>query len=383
MLCTPRGAAFRAPALRKSPRPCCYGAKLSEKIPLVLAACNTLASSAVRARALTRRAARLRRVIDPDRRHAPAVRSLRSDALFCIHSFLGCLLHAAPTPPTRRHDAVAMGGGTRTVFAAALLCAAAAAADNATHTIVATVLNAKYVPLFELWHPRFAAATDATVELVVACLDDEAVAAVRRVDGNARTLEATGGAHDVAAARLAKVNTVLRLVREEAAGARRPVIYSDVDAFWLESPLSRLRRIDAALAFSRDGVATAAGFDARRGFALCAGFFVARPTDEAAAWLDAWRHKGRGGRNSDQVAANELYDEGVGIIADDVVDRCPRAAAPLVWHPYSPARIPGKVDWWGRVLAKVASGDGAAFAGVRCSWAGRHKGRNRRPGGGA
>ena len=41
---------------------------------------------------------------------------------------------------------------------AALLCAAAAAADNATHTIVATVLNDKYAPLFELWHPRFAAA---------------------------------------------------------------------------------------------------------------------------------------------------------------------------------------------------------------------------------
>ena len=274
-----------------------------------------------------------------------------------------------------------MGGGTRAVFAAALLCAAAAA-DNATHTIVATVLNAKYVPLFELWHPLYAAATDARVELVVACLDDEAAAAVRRVDRRARTISTTGGAHDVAAARLAKVLTVLRLVREEAAGARRPVIYSDVDAFWLQSPLSRLRRIDAALAFSRDGVATAAGFDGKRGFALCAGFFVARPTAEAAAWLDAWRLKGRGGRNSDQVAANELYDEGVGIIDDAVVDRCPRAAAPAVWHPYSPARIPGKVAFWGRVLAKVASGDGAAFAGVRCSWGGRHKGRNRRAGGG-
>ena len=273
-----------------------------------------------------------------------------------------------------------MGGSTRAVFAAALLWAAAVAADNATHTIVATVLNAKYVPLFELWHPRFAAATDARVELVVACLDDEAVAAVRRVDGNARTISTTGGAHDVAAARLAKVHTVLRLVREEAAGARRPVIYSDVDAFWLASPLSRLRRVDAALAFSRDGVATAAGFDGKRGFALCAGFFVARPTAEAAAWLDAWRHKGRGGRNSDQVAANELYDEGVGVIADAVVDRCPRGAAPLVWHPYSPARIPGKVEFWGRVLAKIDRGE-AAFAGVRCSWGGRHKGRNRRAGG--
>ena len=268
------------------------------------------------------------------------------------------------------------------VTGAALLCAAATAADNATHTIVATVLNAKYVPLFELWHPRFAAATDATVELVVACLDDEAVAAVRRLDTRARTLEATGGAHDVAAARLAKVHTVLRLVREEAAGARRPVIYSDVDAFWLQSPLSRLRRIDAALAFSRDGVATAAGFDGTRGFALCAGFFVARPTAEAAAWLDAWRLKGRGGRNSDQVAANDLYDASVGIIADAVVDRCPRGAAPAVWHPYSPARVAGKVDWWGKVLAKIESGDGAAFAGVRCSWGGRHKGRNRRAGGG-
>ena len=265
---------------------------------------------------------------------------------------------------------------------AALLCAAAAAADNATHTIVATVLNDKYAPLFELWHPRFAAATDATTELVVACLDDEAVAAVRRLDTRARTLDATGGAHDVAAARLAKVLTVLRLVREEAVGSKRPVVYSDVDAFWLKSPLSHLRRIDAALAFSRDGVATAAGFDGKRGFALCAGFFVARPTAEAAAWLDAWRLKGRGGRSSDQVAANELYDEGVGIIADAVVDRCPRGAVPAVWHPYSPARVAGKVDWWGKVLAKVASGDGAAFAGVRCSWGGRHKGRNRRAGGG-
>ena len=257
----------------------------------------------------------------------------------------------------------------------------AAAADNATHAIVATVLNAKYVPLFELWHPRFAAATDATVELVVACLDDEAVAAVRRVDGNARTISTTGGAHDVAAARLAKVHTVSRLVREEAAGSKRPVIYSDVDAFWLQSPLSRLRRIDAALAFSRDGVATAAGFDARRGFALCAGFFVARPTAEAAAWLDAWRQRGRGGRNSDQVAANELYGESVGIIADEVVGRCPRGAVPAVWHPYSPAQVAGKVIFWGRVLAKIASGDGDAFAGVRCSWGGRHKGRNRRTGG--
>ena len=264
---------------------------------------------------------------------------------------------------------------------AALLCAAAAAADNATHTIVATVLNDKYAPLFELWHPHFAAATDATTELVVACLDDEAVAAVRRLDTRARTLEATGGAHDVAAARLAKVHTVLRLVREEAAGSKRPVIYSDVDAFWLNSPLSHLHRIEAPLAFSRDGVATAAGFDAARGFALCAGFFVARPTAEAAAWLDAWRHKGRGGRNSDQVAANELFDERVGIIADAVVDRCPRGAAPAVWHPYSPARVAGKVAFWGRVLAKIASGDGDAFAGVRCSWGGRHKGRNRRAGG--
>ena len=90
------------------------------------------------------------------------MRPLPSDALFCIHhNFLGCRLHAAPTPPTRRHDAVAMRGGIRAVFAAALLWAAAAAADNATHTLVATVLNGKYVPLFELWQPRFAAATDA------------------------------------------------------------------------------------------------------------------------------------------------------------------------------------------------------------------------------
>ena len=109
---------------------------------------------------------------------------------------------------------------------------------------------------------------------------------------------------------------------------------------------------------------------------------VARPSEAAAAWLDAWRQRGRGGRTSDQVAANELYGEGVGIIADAVVDRCPRAAVPAVWHPYSPARVAGKVDWWGKVLAKVASGDGAAFAGVRCSWGGRHKGRNRRAGGG-
>ena len=267
------------------------------------------------------------------------------------------------------------------VTGAALLWAAAA--DNATHALVATVLNAKYVPLFELWHPRFAAATDASVELVVACLDDEAVAAVRRVDRRARTIDvAAREGHDVAAARLAKVTTVLRLVREEAAGARRPVVYSDVDAFWLTSPLPRLRRIDAALAFSRDGVATAAGFDGKRGFALCAGFFVARPTAEAAAWLDAWRHKGRGGRNSDQVAANELYGESVGIIADEVVGRCPRGAVPAVWHPYSPAQVAGKVIFWGRVLAKIASGDGDAFAGVRCSWGGRHKGRNRRAGGG-
>ena len=215
----------------------------------------------------------------------------------------------------------------------------------------------------------------------MACLDGAAVSAVRRLDTRARTLDATGGAHDVAAARLAKVLTVLRLVREEAAGARRPVIYSDVDAFWLKSPLLHLRRIEAPLAFSRDGVATAAGFGAQRGFALCAGFFVARPTEAAASLLDAWRLKGRGGRSSDQVAANELYDEGVGIIADAVVDRCPRGAVPAVWHPYSPAQISGKVFFWGRVLAKLASGDGDAFAGVRCSWGGRHKGRNRRAGG--
>ena len=266
---------------------------------------------------------------------------------------------------------------------AALLCVAAAAADNATHAVVATVLNAKYAPLFELWQPRFAAATDARVELVVACLDDEAVAAVRRLDTRARTLEATGGAHDVAAARLAKVHTVLRLVREEAAGARRPVIYSDVDAFWLKSPLSRLRRIKEPLAFSRDGVATAAGFDGKRGFALCAGFFVARPTAEAAAWLDAWRLKGRGGRSSDQVAANELYGEGVGVIADDVVDRCPKTA-PLVWHPYSPARIPGKVAFWGRVLARSRAATGTRSPGSGARGAGGTKDGtgDRRPGGG-
>ena len=63
---------------------------------------------------------------------------------------MGCLPHAAPTPPARRSYAVAMGKNNRAVAGAALLCAAAAAADNATHTIVATVLNAKYVPLFEL-----------------------------------------------------------------------------------------------------------------------------------------------------------------------------------------------------------------------------------------
>ena len=161
-------------------------------------------------------------------------------------------------------------------------------------------------------------------------------------------------------------------MREEAAGARRPVIYSDVDAFWLKSPLSRLRRIDAALAFSRDGVATAAGFDGKRGFALCAGFFVARPTDEAAAWLDAWRHKGRGGRTSDQVAANDLYDEGVGIIADDVVDRCPRGAAPgRVASTLAGARIgqglaPSGAGSWRRSRAATGTrspGSGARGAG--------------------
>ena len=119
-------------------------------------------------------------------------------------------------------------------------------------------------------------------------------------------------------------------------------------------------------------MATAAGFDGKRGFALCAGFFVARPTEAAAAWLDAWRHKGRGGRNSDQVAANKLYDEGVGIIADAVVDRCPRGAVPAVWHPYSPARVAGKGFWtsgagsWRRLRAATgprSPGSGARGAG--------------------
>ena len=110
-------------------------------------------------------------------------------------------------------------------------------------------------------------------------------------------------------------------------------------------------------------MATAAGFDGKRGFALCAGFFVARPTEDAVSWLDAWRLKGRGGRSSDQVAANELYDEGVGIIADAVVDRCPRGAAPAVWHPYHGANIGASPG--GRVPA-IASGDGRSpGSGVR------------------
>ena len=65
---------------------------------------------------------------------------------------------------------------------AALLVTAVAAADNTTHTVVATVLNERYIPLFELWHPYYSAATDSRVELVVAYLDPSAVAAVRRLN---------------------------------------------------------------------------------------------------------------------------------------------------------------------------------------------------------
>ena len=138
-------------------------------------------------RALNQRAARLRRVIDWTGRYASAVRPLRSDARLLHPPQLGlpppCCLHAADASSRRRSD----GRGHSYGDGGALLWAAAAAADNATHTLVATVLNDKYAPLFELWQPRFAAATDANVELVVACLDDEAVAAVRRLDTRART----------------------------------------------------------------------------------------------------------------------------------------------------------------------------------------------------
>jgi len=230
------------------------------------------------------------------------------------------------------------------------LVAAVAAADNATHTVIATVLNERYVPLFELWHPHFAAATDSdAVELVVACLDPAAAAAVRRLDKKARTLDATTGTrHDVWAARLAKVLAVAHLVNEERAGSRRPVVLSDVDAFWLASPIASLRRIDAALVFSLDRVPTGAsapaGFDTNRGVTLCSGFFLARPTEKTTALLVAWRRR-IVAAGSDQVAANALYDDvggkGFAVIREEV-QRFP-SAVPAVWHPYSPSRVETKV----------------------------------------
>ncbi|OSQ45271.1 putative nucleotide-diphospho-sugar transferase [Marivita geojedonensis] len=85
------------------------------------------------------------------------------------------------------------------------------------------------------------------------------------------------------------------------------ILYSDVDAIWLKNPLADLKSIDADFLFQPGSFPD----DAKKlwGFSACTGFFLMRPSPQAAAFADTVRSSfdGDDQRTLNQVLLNNYH----------------------------------------------------------------------------
>lgn len=211
--------------------------------------------------------------------------------------------------------------------------------------VVVTSVSESYLPMFELWQER----VPRTVEIVVCCFDAYSAKHVRR--GRVVSRKATTRSEMW----IQRLETVIEVC---AAESERPVVHSDIDAFWLGDP----RDSDAFIgnAFSVDhglgrGLKT---------FALCCGFYrLESKCLDTVPFLRRWRNL-TATVGDDQLALNALYDAGdlsVNLLPYEQFARCNShhrvSNPPLVWHPWLDADIFSKLHVWAQVLTNAANGD--------------------------
>ena len=164
---------------------------------------------------------------------------------------------------------------------------------------IVTAVNRPYIRLLDLWLAQSRPYMPSTPHII--CMDQAAVA---HCDdrGDVITIKAsdermtTRDRHSFWLHRLRTVKQMLDQGRE--------VLHSDLDAFWLASPIPLLQSIQADLVFSIDMGIPKNILDAW-GFVLCSGFFLARPTPATQKLFSLWE-KDTERIGGDQIALNRL-----------------------------------------------------------------------------
>lgn len=100
-----------------------------------------------------------------------------------------------------------------------------------------------------------------------------------------------------------------RTLRAKIEASDRPIIHSDTDAVWLNSPIERLLSEPADLVFSQGTIWPPESLS-HRGFVLCCGLFMARPTSQCHRFFSALEPL-VDELQDDQWAVNRLVDREV------------------------------------------------------------------------
>lgn len=175
---------------------------------------------------------------------------------------------------------------------------------------VVTFSSSGYADLLDLWARQSIRHIDGAVTVV--CLDDGArkvatlLSGVEVYDGPELNFDPT----DRGAFWIKRLRTISALSK-----GTDLLIHSDLDAFWLKSPLEIFRNEDFDFAFSID-YALPNEIVAKWGFILCCGLFGFRPGAPAEEFMSAWLDEVERCFD-DQISVNMLLDR-LGIVWKDV-----------------------------------------------------------------
>lgn len=164
---------------------------------------------------------------------------------------------------------------------------------------IVTAVNRPYLRLLDLWLAQSRPSMPVAPHII--CMDQAAVAHCSQ-RGDVIAVDAGDdktSARDRHSFWLHRLRTIKTMVDQG-----KEVLHSDLDAFWLASPVALLDSIKADLVFSID-MGIPKNIRDAWGFVLCCGFFLARPTPGTRQLFSLWEHDTEQ-IGDDQIAFNRL-----------------------------------------------------------------------------
>lgn len=166
---------------------------------------------------------------------------------------------------------------------------------------VVTSVNRPYLRLFNVWLAN--SCRHFGVPLTVFCFDEPAYSHCADIPDVEAVASYAGGETfsevDRASFWVRRLMAIRRLI-----DGGNPVVHTDIDAFWLQSPWPILEQIDADFVFTMDmGIPEKVRED--WGFTLCCGFYLARPSQSVKKFFADWFRRTES-LGDDQIALNDL-----------------------------------------------------------------------------